>query len=236
MHFQGAGFAKTVIFHKYPQVVVCGEDAVCGDVQGVQSRPDGRSPAAVHEGYGQVVAGTIPKVAKMKGPVGPHVDAVDPGPSVVVELVHSRSGDWVLDQCERCLRPMPAWYPEVDYHADEGNECGHPCCRGPREAFHPMHNSIFPQKKKAAVAAAATTQKVSKHPMSTSSVPAAPTRRGDPDTSYEAAETVNVTRMQAETVKALAGKGVVVVTDRNGVSRAGHRCARYALAEMGVAA
>ncbi|MCT6838964.1 MAG: hypothetical protein M3036_15065 [Bifidobacteriales bacterium] len=126
--------------------------------------------------------------------------------------------------------------------------------------------------KNAAVAAAAMTQKVSKHPMSTSSIPAAPTRRGDPDTSYEAAETVNVNRMQAETVKALAGlhepveewrlqerveqrlgcrlgdstirtrlkelvkKGIVVVTDRNGVSRAGHRCARYALAEMGVAA
>lgn len=108
--------------------------------------------------------------------------------------------------------------------------------------------------------------------MSTPSVPAAPTRRGDPDTSYEAAETINVNRMQAETVKALAGlrepveewrlqerveqrlgcrlgdstirtrlkelvgKGVVVVTDRKGVSRAGHRCARYALAEMGVAA
>ena len=108
--------------------------------------------------------------------------------------------------------------------------------------------------------------------MSTSSIPAAPTRRGDPYTSYEAAETVNVNRMQEETVKALAGlhepveewrlqerveqrlncrlgdstirtrlkelvgKGVVVVTDRNGVSRAGHRCARYALTEMGVAA
>ena len=119
---------------------------------------------------------------------------------------------------------------------------------------------------------AAVTQKVGKYPMSTSSIPAAPTRRGDPDTSYEAAETINVNRMQAETVKALAelhepveewrlqerveqrlgcrlgdstirtrlkelvGKGVVVVADRKGVSRAGHRCARYALAEMGVAA
>ena len=108
--------------------------------------------------------------------------------------------------------------------------------------------------------------------MSTSSIPAAPTRRGDPETSFEAAGTVNVNRMQAETVKALAGlnepveewrlqerveqrlgcrlgdstirtrlkelvgKGVVVVADRKGVSRAGHRCARYALAEMGVAA
>lgn len=108
--------------------------------------------------------------------------------------------------------------------------------------------------------------------MSTSSVPVAPTRRGDPETSYEAAEKVNVTRMQAETVKALAGlhepveewrlqerveqrlgcrlgdstirtrlkelvgKGVVRVADRKGVSRSGHRCARYALAEMGVAA
>ena len=108
--------------------------------------------------------------------------------------------------------------------------------------------------------------------MSTHSIPVAPTRRGDPDTSYKAAETVNVNRMQAETVKALVdlqepveewrlqerveqrlgcrlgdstirtrlkelvGKGIVVVADRNGVSRAGHRCARYALAEMGVAA
>lgn len=108
--------------------------------------------------------------------------------------------------------------------------------------------------------------------MSKPSIPAAPTRRGDPNTSYEAAETVNVNRMQEETVKALASlhepveewrlqerveqrlgcrlsdstirtrlkelvdKGVVVVTDRNGVSRAGHRCARYALAEIGVAA
>ena len=126
--------------------------------------------------------------------------------------------------------------------------------------------------KNAAAATAAMAKKVSKHPMSTSSIPAAPTRRSDPDTSYEAAETVNVNRMQAETVKALAGlnepveewrlqerveqrlgcrlgdstirtrlkelvgKGVVVVEDRNGVSRAGHRCARYALAEMGVAA
>lgn len=127
-------------------------------------------------------------------------------------------------------------------------------------------------KKNAAAATAATTQKVGTNPMSISSIPAAPTRRGDPDTSYGVAETVNVNRMQEETVKALAGlhepveewrlqerveqrlgcrlgdstirtrlkelvgKGVVVVTDRKGVSRAGHRCARYALAEMGVAA
>lgn len=57
--------------------------------------------------------------------------------------------------------------------------------------------------KNAAVAAAAMTQKVSKHPMSTSSIPAAPTRRGDPDTSYEAAETVNPARMQLLTLQAL---------------------------------
>lgn len=108
--------------------------------------------------------------------------------------------------------------------------------------------------------------------MSAPIIPAAPTRRNDPDTSLEAAETVNVNRMQEETVNALTGlyepveewklqdrveqrlgcrlgdstirtrlkelvgKGIVVVTDRNGVSRAGHRCARYALSDMGVTA
>ena len=205
MHFQSAGFAQAVLLHEHPDVVVCGEDTVCGDTKRVRSGVDGRPPVAVHEGYGQIIPITVSKITKMKGPVSPVVDLVDLRVSVDAEIIYDGSGDRVLDQCERCLRPMPAWYPEVDYHADEGNECGYPCRRGPRKASHPMHNSIFPQKKKAAGATAATTQKVSKHPMSTSSIPAAPTRRGDPGTSFEAAETINVNRMQAETVKALVG-------------------------------
>ena len=150
MHFQGARFAQAVIFHEHPKIVVCGEDTVRSEVQGVRPRPDDRSPMAVHEGYGQVVPGTIPKIAKMKGPVRPHVYAVDPVLAVGAELVHSRSGDRVFNQRESCLRSMPVRYPQVDDHADEGNECGHPCRRGPREASHPMHNSIFPQKNNAA--------------------------------------------------------------------------------------
>lgn len=108
--------------------------------------------------------------------------------------------------------------------------------------------------------------------MSTQSISTAPTRRGDPDTSFEAAEKVDVNRMQEETVKALAGltypveewrlqelvekrlgcrlgdstirtrlselvrKGLVEIADRHGYSRTGHKCARYRLAEVGVAA
>lgn len=108
--------------------------------------------------------------------------------------------------------------------------------------------------------------------MSINSIPAAPTRRGDPVTSFEAAEMVDVNRMQEETVKALAGlsypveewrlqglveerlgcrlgdstirtrlselvrKGLVEIVDRKGYSRTGHQCARYRLAEVGVAA
>lgn len=116
--------------------------------------------------------------------------------------------------------------------------------------------------------------------MSTQSVSTAPTRRGDPVTSFEAAEKVDVNRMQEETVKALAGlshpveewrlqelvgkrlgcrlgdstirtrlselvrkglvelvrKGLVELVDRKGRSRTGHKCSRYRLAEVGVAA
>lgn len=108
--------------------------------------------------------------------------------------------------------------------------------------------------------------------MSDSNIPSAHTRRDDPVTSFEAAETVDVNRMQEETVKALAGlsypveewrlqerverrlgcrlgdstirtrlselvrKGLVEIADRRGYSRTGHRCARYRLAEVGVAA
>lgn len=108
--------------------------------------------------------------------------------------------------------------------------------------------------------------------MSTQSVSTAPTRRGDPHTSFEAAEKVDVNRMQEETVKALAGlshpveewrlqelvgkrlgcrlgdstirtrlselvrKGLVELVDRKGRSRTGHKCSRYRLAEVGVAA
>lgn len=108
--------------------------------------------------------------------------------------------------------------------------------------------------------------------MSTQSISTAPTRRGDPVTSFEAAEKVDVNRMQEETVKALAGlshpveewrlqelvgkrlgcrlgdstirtrlselvrKGLVELVDREGRSRTGHKCSRYRLAEVGVAA
>lgn len=108
--------------------------------------------------------------------------------------------------------------------------------------------------------------------MSQSTIPCAPTRRGDPHTSFEAAEKVDVNRMQEETVKALAGlshpveewrlqelvgkrlgcrlgdstirtslselvrKGLVELVDRKGRSRTGHKCSRYRLAEVGVAA
>ncbi len=108
--------------------------------------------------------------------------------------------------------------------------------------------------------------------MSLSTIPCAPTRRGDPHTSFEAAEKVDVNRMQEETVKALAGlshpveewrlqelvgkrlgcrlgdstirtrlselvrKGLVELVDREGRSRTGHKCSRYRLAEVGVAA
>lgn len=108
--------------------------------------------------------------------------------------------------------------------------------------------------------------------MSTQSISTAPTRRGDPDTSFEAAEKVDVNRMQEETVKALAKlshpveewrlqelvekrlgcrlgdstirtrlselvrKGLVELVDREGRSRTGHKCSRYRLAEVEVAA
>lgn len=108
--------------------------------------------------------------------------------------------------------------------------------------------------------------------MSTQSISTAPTRRGDPVTSFEAAEKVDVNRMQEETIKALAGlshpveewrlqelvgkrlgcrlggstirtrlselvrKGLVELVDREGRSRTGHKCSRYRLAEVGVAA
>ena len=108
--------------------------------------------------------------------------------------------------------------------------------------------------------------------MSDSNIPSAPTRRNDPVTSFEAAEKVDVNRMQEETVKALAGlshpveewrlqelvgkrlgcrlgdstirtrlselvrKGLVELVDREGRSRTGHKCSRYRLAEVGVAA
>ena len=108
--------------------------------------------------------------------------------------------------------------------------------------------------------------------MSQSTIPCAPTRRGDPHTSFEAAEKVDVNRIQEETVKALAGlshpveewrlqeligkrlgcrlgdstictrlselvkKGLVELVDRKDRSRTGHKCSRYRLAEVGVAA
>ena len=145
MHFQGARFAQAVPFHEDPEVVISGEDPVNSWDIRVLFCADGRPSVAIDEGYGQVVPGTIPNVLKMIGNVGIHerseFESVD-------FLQSSEQGYWaqVLDQCERCLRPMLVWYPEVDYHADEGNERGHPCRRGPREASHPMHNSIFPQK------------------------------------------------------------------------------------------
>lgn len=108
--------------------------------------------------------------------------------------------------------------------------------------------------------------------MSTQSISTAPTRRGDPDTSFEAAEKVDTSRMQEQTLLVLRGltepveewrlqelvekrldcrlgdstirtrlselvkKGLVELVDRDGVSRTGHRCSRYRLAEVGVAA
>ena len=108
--------------------------------------------------------------------------------------------------------------------------------------------------------------------MSKPIISAAPTRRGDPVTSFEAAEKVDTSRMQEQTLLVLRGlsepveewrlqelvekrldcrlgdstirtrlselvkKGLVELVDREGRSRAGHRCARYRLAEVGVAA
>lgn len=112
--------------------------------------------------------------------------------------------------------------------------------------------------------------------MSTPSISAAPTRRGDPVTSFEAAEKVNTDGMSNLTLRALerleltssepfdqwAVKrevkaelgyepaestvrsrlcelvkiGLVVVVDRKGTSPSGNACARYRLAEVGVAA
>ena len=108
--------------------------------------------------------------------------------------------------------------------------------------------------------------------MSTQSISTAPTRRGDPDTSFEAAEKVDTSRMQEQTLLVLRGlskpveewrlqelvekrldcrlgdstirtrlselvkKGLVELVDREGRSRTGHRCSRYRLAEVGVAA
>ena len=108
--------------------------------------------------------------------------------------------------------------------------------------------------------------------MSQSTIPCAPTRRGDPVTSFEAAEKVDTSRMQEQTLLVLRGlsepveewrlqelvekrldcrlgdstirtrlselvkKGLVELVDREGVSRAGNRCSRYRLAEVGVAA
>lgn len=57
--------------------------------------------------------------------------------------------------------------------------------------------------KNAAAATAAVMKKASRHPMSDKSIPAAPTRRGDPDTSFEAAKTVKTARMQVLTLQAL---------------------------------
>lgn len=108
--------------------------------------------------------------------------------------------------------------------------------------------------------------------MSLSTIPCAHTRRGDPVTSFEAAEKVDTNRMQEQTLLVLRGlsepveewrlqelvekrldcrlgdstirtrlselvkKGLVELVDREGRSRTGHRCARYRLAEVGVAA
>lgn len=108
--------------------------------------------------------------------------------------------------------------------------------------------------------------------MSKPIISAAPTRRGDPETSFEAAEKVDTNRMQEQTLLVLRGlsepveewrlqelvekrldcrlgdstirsrlselvkKGLVELVDREGRSRAGNRCARYRLAEVGVAA
>lgn len=147
MHFQSAGFAQAVLFHEHPDVVICGEDPTRNGIKRVFFAGDCFS-VAIQEGYGQVVPGTIPDVLKTIGIVKRHVL---PEYLRLPFFEFLERGPWVqLYQGERCLRPMPAWYPEVDYHADEGNECGHPCRRGPREASHPMHNSIFPQKKNAA--------------------------------------------------------------------------------------
>ena len=108
--------------------------------------------------------------------------------------------------------------------------------------------------------------------MSLSTIPCAPTRAGDPVTSFEAAEKVDTSRMQEQTLLVLRGlsepveewrlqelvekrldcrlgdstirtrlselvkKGLVELVDREGRSRTGHRCSRYRLAEVGVAA
>lgn len=106
--------------------------------------------------------------------------------------------------------------------------------------------------------------------------PQPPTRNGSPETSYEAAESVDVSRMQQLVLKALTclvgdypdpveawivqreveailqhpiagstvrtrlnelvSRGLVVIADREGLSGTGHRCARYALAELEQAA
>ncbi|GAA6122613.1 hypothetical protein BPY_07210 [Bifidobacterium psychraerophilum] len=106
--------------------------------------------------------------------------------------------------------------------------------------------------------------------------PQPPTRNGSPDTSFEAADSIDVSRMQQLVLAAmhrmrtyrsepaeawliqgeveahlqhsvsgstirtrlseLTDLGFVTLTDRTGLSKTGHRCARYALAEIGKAA
>ncbi|MFT8640125.1 hypothetical protein [Bifidobacterium sp.] len=106
--------------------------------------------------------------------------------------------------------------------------------------------------------------------------PQPPTRNGSPETSYEAADLIDASRMQkfvlialdrlgdeypnpveawmvqrevetmlshpiaGSTVRTrlneLVDRGLVIIADREGLSGTGHRCTRYALAELGKAA
>lgn len=134
---------------------MCGIDPVRDEVKVFRVCPDCRHSSAFKEGYGQVVAFTVAEIAKMKGLGEFYIGVVSRIFVVVfVDAHHMDSfvGNWMFNKRERRLRSMPARYPGVDYHADEGNECSHPSRRGPRETSHPMHNGIFSQKINTATA------------------------------------------------------------------------------------
>lgn len=155
MHFYSARFAQAVCFDEHPEIISGAENTICGDIQGVGPCHDDCPPTASQEVDGQVVSGSVPRVPKMIGLVGFLVDSVGVRVSFGFQGVQGPAGNQVFHQGERCLRSVSPGYPDVDDHADKGYERGHPCCRCPGEAPNPIHNSIFPHKKNAAVAAAA---------------------------------------------------------------------------------
>lgn len=155
MHFYGARFVQTLLLNENPKVIIRRENSVFDAVHGTRSCLYGWPSIAVQEVDGNVVSGSVPGVSKMVSNMGTHVDSVLVRVFFGFQSVEGSAWNLVFHQGERCLWLVSPGYPDVDDHADKGYERGHPCCRCPGEAPNPIHNSIFPHKKNAAVAAAA---------------------------------------------------------------------------------